>query len=80
MLISSSVRIVFASLCFLVLDTLQVAAQEVVVEGKVMLVHEATWPPKMLGLVSGFLEASEHPDAAMAREIKEETNLAFPVS
>jgi NAD+ diphosphatase len=52
-----------------------VVAAIVVVEGKVMLVHEATWPPKMLGLVSGFLEASEHPDAAMAREIKEETNL-----
>ncbi|MFN3193390.1 MAG: formylglycine-generating enzyme family protein [Aureliella sp.] len=41
MLISSSVRIVFASLCFLVLDTLQVAAQEVVVEGKVPLLEIA---------------------------------------
>lgn len=42
---------------------------------QVMLVHNVGWPPKMLGLVSGFLEADEHPDEAIKREIKEETNL-----
>lgn len=44
-------------------------------ESQVLLVHSVGWPPKMLGLVSGFLEADEHPDAAIQREIKEETNL-----
>ncbi len=29
----------------------------------------------MLGLVSGFLEAREHPDEGIVREILEETNL-----
>lgn len=43
--------------------------------GQVLLVHNVEWPPKMLGLVSGFLEANEHPDEAVAREIKEETHL-----
>ena len=44
-------------------------------QGQVLLVHNTDWPPKMLGLVSGFLEFDEHPDAAVKREIKEETNL-----
>ena len=44
-------------------------------EGKVMLVHHVGWPEKMLGLVTGFLEAKEHPDEAIKREVKEETNL-----
>ena len=42
---------------------------------QVMLVHQPGWPPKMLGLVSGFLEADETPEEAIIREIKEETNL-----
>ena len=44
-------------------------------EDQVMLVHHVAWPPKMLALVSGFLEANEHPDEAIKREIKEETAL-----
>ncbi len=42
---------------------------------QVLLVHNVAWPPKMLGLVSGFLEANEHPDEAIKREISEETAL-----
>ncbi len=44
-------------------------------QGQVLLVHNTEWPPKMLGLVSGFLEHGEHPDEAVKREIKEETHL-----
>ena len=28
-------------------------------KGQVMLVHNVSWPPKMLALVSGFLEADD---------------------
>ena len=52
-----------------------VVAAIIEVEGQVMLVHHVDWPAKMLGLVSGFLEAEEHPDEAIRREIKEETQL-----
>lgn len=52
-----------------------VVAAIIEVGGEVMLVHHVEWPEKMLGLVSGFLEAKEHPDEAIRREIKEETQL-----
>jgi NADH pyrophosphatase NudC (nudix superfamily) len=52
-----------------------VVAAIIEVEGQVMLVHHVGWPEKMLGLVTGFLEAVEHPDEAVRREIKEETQL-----
>lgn len=52
-----------------------VVAAIIVYQGQVMLVHHVNWPPKMLALVSGFLEAGEHPDQAVVREIKEETGL-----
>jgi len=52
-----------------------VVAAIIEIKGQVMLVHHVDWPEKMLGLVSGFLEAKEHPDEAIRREIKEETDL-----
>lgn len=42
---------------------------------KVLLVHNVSWPDKILGLVSGFLDEKEAPDKAVQREIKEELNL-----
>lgn len=47
-----------------------VVAAIILIEGQAMLVHHVDWPPKMLGLVTGFLEAGEHPDAAIRREIQ----------
>lgn len=44
-------------------------------EGRVLLARNAAWPEKMFALVSGFLERDESPQAAVAREVKEETNL-----
>jgi len=42
---------------------------------KVLLAHNVSWPEKMFGLVSGFLDEKEAPDRAVRREIKEELNL-----
>ncbi len=42
---------------------------------KVLLAHNVSWPEKMFGLVSGFLDEREAPDQAVQREIKEELNL-----
>jgi len=42
---------------------------------KVLLAHNVSWPEKMFGLVSGFLDEKEAPDQAVQREIKEELNL-----
>lgn len=44
-------------------------------EGKVLLARNRAWPPKMFALVAGFLERDETPQAAVAREVLEETGL-----
>ncbi len=43
--------------------------------GQVLLARNAAWPGKMFALITGFMEAGETPQAGIAREIKEETNL-----
>lgn len=43
--------------------------------GEVVLVHNAQWPTKMYGLVSGFLEAGESPEQAVIREVREELGM-----
>ncbi|MBI3460377.1 NUDIX hydrolase [Candidatus Acetothermia bacterium] len=42
---------------------------------KVLLVRNKGWPEKWFGLVSGFLEKDETPEAAILREVKEEVGL-----
>lgn len=44
-------------------------------EGVVILARNRNWPPKMFGLVTGFLEKDETPEAGVAREVKEELGL-----
>lgn len=44
-------------------------------EGQVLLVRGRNWPPKMFGLVTGFLEAGESPEAGVLREVREELGL-----
>lgn len=44
-------------------------------QGQVLLARNAAWPPKMFGLITGFMEAGESPLEGVAREVKEETNL-----
>lgn len=41
----------------------------------VVLVHARHWPAGTLGLVTGFLEQGEHPEAATLREVREELGL-----
>jgi len=44
-------------------------------EGEVILARNKAWPPKMYGLVTGFLEKDEAPAAGVKREVKEELDL-----
>ncbi|MEJ2098544.1 MAG: NUDIX domain-containing protein, partial [Desulfobacterales bacterium] len=44
-------------------------------EGTVVLVRNKEWPPKMYGLVTGFLEKNETPESGVLREVKEELGL-----
>ena len=43
--------------------------------GQVLLARNAAWPGKMFALITGFMEAGESPQAGVAREVNEETNL-----
>src|SRR6185369_10768218 len=44
-------------------------------EGHVILVHSTGRPPTWFGLVAGFLEKGEHPEAAVLREVDEEIGI-----
>jgi ADP-ribose pyrophosphatase YjhB (NUDIX family) len=52
-----------------------VVAAVIEYEGRVLLARNVGWPEKMFALVTGFLERDETPQAGVAREVKEETNL-----
>jgi NADH pyrophosphatase NudC (nudix superfamily) len=44
-------------------------------DNAILLARGKGWPEKMFALVTGFLEANEHPEEAVLREVKEETGL-----
>lgn len=44
-------------------------------EGGVILARNKNWPEKMCGLIAGFLEKAETPEAAVVREVREELSL-----
>jgi len=44
-------------------------------DGAVVLVRSIGWPAEWFGLVTGFLEAEELPEAGIVREVKEELGL-----
>lgn len=44
-------------------------------EGNVLLARGRGWPEKLFGLITGFLEAGEAPEAGVLRELKEELSL-----
>ncbi|MCB1919423.1 MAG: NUDIX domain-containing protein [Candidatus Competibacteraceae bacterium] len=52
-----------------------VVAAIVEVDGAVILARNHGWPEKMFGLITGFLEKGETPDAAVLREVREELGL-----
>lgn len=43
--------------------------------GEVVLVRNKQWPPKIFGLVTGFLERGETPEQGVLREVREELGL-----
>lgn len=43
--------------------------------GRILLARNAAWPMEFYGLITGFLERGESPQEAVAREVKEETDL-----
>ena len=44
-------------------------------EGRLLLARNATWSGRMFGLITGFMEAGETPEAGIRREVAEETAL-----
>lgn len=52
-----------------------VVAAIVELDGTVVLARNRLWPEKMFGLITGFLEQGETPEAAVLREVKEELGL-----
>jgi NAD+ diphosphatase len=44
-------------------------------DGRVLLARNKLWPEKFFGLVTGFLERNEAPQAGVLREVKEEVGL-----
>lgn len=44
-------------------------------QDRILLARNAAWQHKMYALITGFMEAGESPQAGIAREVKEETNL-----
>lgn len=56
-------------------NPLPVVAAIIEHDGQVLLARGKGWPEKFFALVTGFLEAGETPEAAVLREVKEETGL-----
>jgi NAD+ diphosphatase len=62
------------------LSPVPVVAAIVEHEGAAILVRGHGWPDSWYGLVTGFLEFEEHPEAAARREVGEELGLAVETS
>lgn len=56
-------------------NPLPVVAALVELEGSIVLARNHAWAEGVFGLVTGFLEAGESPEAAVAREVAEELGL-----
>ncbi|HRD64633.1 MAG TPA: NUDIX domain-containing protein [Candidatus Competibacter sp.] len=61
-------------------NPIPVVAAIVEVDGAVILARNKSWPEKMYGLITGFLEAGETPDQAILREVQEELSLNAPTA
>ncbi len=48
-------------------------------EERILLARQKEWPPEMWALIAGFPEAGETMEAAILREVREETGLAGEV-
>lgn len=52
-----------------------VVAGIVELNGKIILARNESWPEKMFGLITGFLEKDESPETGILREVEEELGL-----
>ncbi len=57
-------------------NPIPVVAAIVELDGKIVLARNATWPVGLFSMITGFLDAQELPEQALAREVKEELGLA----
>lgn len=53
-----------------------VLAAIVELDGQVLLARNIAWQHRMMGLITGFMEAGETPEEGIRREIAEETSLS----
>jgi len=53
-----------------------VVAALVELDGAIVLARNRAWPEKQFGLITGYLERDESPEAAVGRELAEELGLA----
>jgi NAD+ diphosphatase len=56
-------------------NPLPVVAAVIKKDGEIILARNKEWPEKVFGLITGFLEKGETPEAAVIREVKEELGL-----
>ena len=56
-------------------NPIPVVAALVEMDGAIILARNRRWPQHMFGLISGFLEKGETPEAAVLREVHEELGL-----
>mgnify|MGYP003587682250 CR=1 FL=1 len=56
-------------------NPIPVVAAIVEMAGAVILARNRAWPEHLFGLISGFLEKGETPEAAILREVREELGL-----
>jgi NAD+ diphosphatase len=56
-------------------NPLPVVAAVIEKDGNIILARNKEWPEKIFGLITGFLEKGETPEAAVIREVKEELGL-----
>lgn len=61
-------------------NPIPVVAAIVELQGNVILVRNKDWPPKLYGLVTGFLEKDETPEEGVLREVREELGLVGQVA
>src|SRR5690606_19041252 len=61
-------------------NPLPVVAAIVEHEGEVILVRQRGWPASWYGLVTGFLERGETPEAGILRELDEELGLSGEIA
>lgn len=61
-------------------NPLPVVAALVEVAGGIVLARNRDWPEKVFGLITGFMEKGEEPEAAVLREVREELGVSGHVA